>query len=104
MLNADEIERIKKYIGPDGKLIIDESLTEAEKQNFEYINSLDVDLLKVINKDRNKTKKSFVDEDLDEEDESDDFDDISYDSSSLEDSAEISENENVSVNDLEDLF
>ena len=97
MLNADEIERIKKYIGPDGKLIIDESLTEAEKQNFEYINSLDVDLLKV-------TKKSFVDEDLDEEDESDDFDDISYDSSSLEDSAEISENENVSVNDLEDLF
>ena len=104
MLNADEIERIKKYIGPDGKLIIDESLTEAEKQNFEYINSLDVDLLKVINKDRKKKKKSFVDEDLDEEDESDDFDDISYDSSSLEDSAEISENENVSVNDLEDLF
>ena len=66
--------------------------------------SLDVDLLKVINKDRSKPKKSFVDEDLDEEDESDDFDDISYDSSSLEDSAEISENENVSVNDLEDLF
>lgn len=60
MLNADEIERIKKYIGPDGKLIIDESLTEAEKQNFEYINSLDVDLLKVINKDRSKPKKVLL--------------------------------------------
>lgn len=108
MLDVEKIEKIKKYIGPDGKLIIDDSLTETEKQDFEYINSLEVDLLMVINKDRSKPRKKISEEDEEPDDDSysdsdSDIEDI--DSNYLDVStADILEDDNVSINDLEDLF
>lgn len=110
MFNSEKLEKIKKYIGSDGKLVIDDSLTETEKQDFEYINSLDVDLLSVINKDRSQPRKRIVDdeeieEETDENEEEDlDTDDFDDYSDSLDERSEISENDDISINDLEDLF
>ena len=41
-------EFIKNHLGAGGKLIISSDLTEKQKQKFEYINSLGVDVSMVL--------------------------------------------------------
>ena len=47
MIKIDERakELLSKYVGPDGKLIIDESLPDDIKESFQYFNDENVNIL-----------------------------------------------------------
>lgn len=54
-------EFIKNHLGADGKLIISSDLTEKQKQKFEYINSLGIDVSMVL-KEREKEEEPIIEE------------------------------------------
>ena len=61
MFKQDEIDELKKQLGSDGKLIISDNLTEKQKERYQFINSLNIDLISVLT----RNPKSI---DLDDED------------------------------------
>lgn len=99
MIREEELESIKKYLGSDGKLIIDSSLTDKQRERFEFINSLDIDLMEVLT--RNTQYVNYGDEELEVEN-SDDEDDIEV----IDDEdANVGIEENGEIDDsLEDFF
>lgn len=103
MINAQEIAKLREHIGPDGKLIIDDSLTEKQKERFNFINSLDIDIISVLSTpveihDMPDESEVLSIED-DEENETSDID-MQQD---IDNKSDIVEN-NVSVDDLNSFF
>lgn len=54
-------EFIKNHLGSDGKLIISDDLTDRQKQKFEYINSLGIDV-SIVLKEREKEEPPIIEE------------------------------------------
>lgn len=87
-------EFIKKHLGSDGKLIISDDLTERQKQKFEYINSLGIDV-SIVLKEREEEEPPVVEE-------TESYDDVevlnegNYSSNIIEDDSP--------VDDLNDFF
>lgn len=100
MIREEELESIKKHLGSDGKLIIDSSLTDKQRERFEFINSLDIDLMEVLT--RNTQYKDYGDEELESEN-SDDNDDIEVIDNDEEEDIGIEENGEMD-DSLEDFF
>lgn len=106
MIKNEEIEFLKKHLDENGKLIISPDLTEKQIERFQFINSLNVDLVSVLqrktelidNEDEADTLSSDVN--ADEDDDLDDSDEIEE----LEDSNVIKEDDNVAVDDLDSFF
>ena len=96
-------QKYAKYVGPDGKLIIDDSLPDDIKEAFKYFNDRNINILE-LNVDDN------IDNIEDEEEEDVNIDDDIIDSSYSNMESEsyfddnIVEEENASVDDLDDIF
>ncbi len=87
-------EVYSKYVGPDGKLIIDESVPENLREAFQYFNDNDINILE-LNVEKDYTT---LDEDL--EPEMDDEDDMSEEEIDILDEDDESDVED----ELEDFF
>ena len=106
MIKNEEIEFLKKHLDENGKLIISPDLTEKQIERFQFINSLNVDLVSVLqrktelidNEDEADTLSSDVN--ADEDDDLDGSEEIEE----LEDSNVIKEDDNVAVYDLDSFF
>lgn len=106
MIKNEEIEFLKKHLDENGKLIISPDLTEKQIERFQFINSLNVDLISVLqrktelidNEDETDTLSSDVN--ADDDDDLDDSEEIEE----LEDSNVIKEDDNVAVDDLDSFF
>ena len=106
MIKNEEIEFLKKHLDENGKLIISPDLTEKQIERFQFINSLNVDLVSVLqrktelidNEDEADTLSSDVN--ADEDDDLDGSEEIEE----LEDSNVIKEYDNVAVDDLDSFF
>lgn len=105
MIKDSEIEELKKHLDENGKLIISDDLTDKQKERFNFINDLGIDLIAVLS--RKTELVDYGDEpeetSYDAEDDSDDFEDsvedMDDDSSSL-----IEEDDSASVENLDDFF
>ena len=109
-----------KYVGPDGRLIIDPSLPDKVKEAFEYFNNEGINILELNIDDEIETEfeddESFdEDENFDEEEEEEDeLDDEDFEeddefeedteSADVELNTEITEAEQANLNDLNNLF
>ena len=89
MFKEDEIDNLKKNLGADGKLIISDDLTEKQKSRYQFINSLNIDLISVLT--RNTKPVDFGDE------EANAF-------SSVESGIQIEEDENATIDGLDEFF
>ena len=75
MIKNEEIEFLKKHLDENGKLIISPDLTEKQIERFQFINSLNVDLVSVLqrktelidNEDEADTLSSDVNADEDDD-------------------------------------
>lgn len=94
-----------KYVGPDGKLIIDDSLPDDMKEAFQFFNDKGINILEMNINDEDS--ESNADIEILEEDSDDDSlieDDID-DSLEEEDSSDIVEDDSdVNLDDLNNLF
>lgn len=66
MIREEEIAELKKHLDANGKLVITDDMSDAQKERYQFINSLDVDLVEVLSRET-----SGPVEDFDEEDEPD---------------------------------
>ena len=100
MIRENEIDELKKHLGSDGKLIISNDLTEKQIERYQFINSLNVDLLSVLS--RESKSVDYNDEETDNttyvEDASND------DIENLENSYTIDEDDTASVEELNNFF
>ena len=98
--NGEFSELCKKYKGPDGKLIIDDSLPNNVKRIFKIINDEEADLNneKLIN--LYATLLNLPEETDDTEEDDDDFD---YEDDSSDVEFEDNE-ENADLDDLNNMF
>ena len=93
-----------KYVGADGKLIIDDSLPENIKQSFEFFNSRNINIMELniddsdINNNYDEPDDSFLDNEFEEND--------NYYDDEVEELVEnfSLENSNVDLDDLNDFF
>lgn len=106
MIKNEEIEFLKKHLDENGKLIISPDLTEKQIERFQFINSLNVDLVSVLQRktelidNEDEADPLSSDVNADEDDDLDDSDEIEE----LEDSNVIKEDDNVAVDDLDSFF
>ena len=103
---SDEAKRAyAKYVGPDGKLIIDDSLPDDMKEAFQFFNNKGINILEMnINDEANESDSdiellevdhhddSFIEDDMDPSLEGDDSGTI------------IEDDSDVNLDDLNNLF
>ena len=96
-----------KYVGPDGKLVIDDSLPNDLKETFQYFNDKGINILE-MNVDDSSVNSDDDIEVLEGSDSDDDIDDGSF---SYDDSYSESQNVNIVEDDsqvdldsLNDMF
>lgn len=99
MLSEEEIISLKNRLDSNGKLIITDDLPDNKKQRYEWINSLNVDLVELLSR---KSEEIQVSDDSD----SDDFDDsdvelLDEDTTS---GSDIVEDNSFSADDLDNFF
>lgn len=104
MIRDDEIESLKQSLGSDGKLIITDDMSDSQKERYQFINSLNLNLLEVLTR-KNDDVESDVSLDPDSE-EFNDVDDFADEVETLDDSmnSSVIEENGASVDDLNDLF
>lgn len=97
-LSAEAKQKYAKYVGADGKLIIDESLPDELKEIFQYFNDRNINILELNINDEvifDDEEESLLD---DEEDEYDDDNDDDIQNEIIEDDS------NVNMDELNNLF
>lgn len=99
MIKDEEIEELKKHLDSYGKLVITDDLSESQKERFQFINSLNVDLLTVLN------RKVEYDDENDVELPSNNIEDNDedYEVEVLDNDIEIEENDQA-VDGLDNFF
>lgn len=101
MIKDEELEELKKHLDENGKLIITDDLTDKQVERYQFINSLNVDLISLLSRKRQVV--DFPDEEVEmiTDDSSDDIDDSEYvenlTSTEIEESGE-------EITDLDDFF
>lgn len=103
MINGEEIEQLKNYIGSDGKLVITDDLSEKQKERFQFINSLNINLIDVLT----RHNEELSSEDFAEEETSGSVDFDSLDEEILDGpdfSEDIVEDDDASMDDLDSFF
>lgn len=107
MFKEDEIEELRKHLDSNGKLVISSDLTEKQKERYQFINELNIDLISVLKRD-----KKVINSDNDEEDnsniESHDNSDDDLEVEFLDDeysiSTSIEEDEDATIDNLDNFF
>lgn len=61
MIKDEELEELKKHLDENGKLIITDDMSDKIKERYEFINSLNVDLISLLS--RKTQDVDFGDED-----------------------------------------
>lgn len=78
-------EKYAKYVGPDGRLIIDETVPEKLRETFQYFNDNNINILQLN-----------VDDTIDETEEPDaSLDNDDLDIETADENVEITEDENI---------
>lgn len=91
-----------KYVGADGKLRIDDTVPENLREIFQYFNDRGINILK-MEIDDNVEVLDEPDSNIDEV--SSELDDDNYDDEmSSQEATNFKENEDVSLDDLENMF
>ncbi len=107
MFKEDEIEELRKHLDNNGKLIISSDLTEKQKERYQFINDLNIDLISVLKRDKQvidlgeEEPTSIASSDYDEEDDNDDTEVLDDDTSSY---TTIKEDDNASIDNLDNFF
>lgn len=107
MFKEDEIEELRKHLDNNGKLIISSDLTEKQKERYQFINNLNIDLISVLKRDKQvidlgeEEPTSIASSDYDEEDDDDDTEVLDDDTSSY---TTIEEDDNASIDNLDNFF
>lgn len=92
---SDEAKKAyAKYVGPDGKLVIDDSLPEDLKETFQFFNDEGINILEMNIDYKPNDDVELLEEDINDDtlsdDDSDDFDvDLADNSSIVEDDSEV---------------
>ena len=106
-IKEDEIEELRKHLDSNGKLVISSDLTEKQKERYQFINELNIDLISVLKRD-----KKVINSDNDEEDNSNikshDNSDDDLEVEFLDDeysiSTSIEEDEDATIDNLDNFF
>ncbi len=104
MIREQEIEELKTMLDSDGKIRITDDLPPAKKERYEFINSLNLDLVEVLS--RKKEDYSISDDEVrtnSSDDEDDDVEVETLDDDSSTDSI-IEEDDSATVDDLSGFF
>lgn len=104
MIREDEIEDIKSRLDSDGKIIISDNMSEAQKERYSFINSMNIDLIDVLSRKNNDLSEG--EQDLDDSSVYSNEDEVLDDVEALdtnEYSTDIVENDE-SVDDLNSIF
>ena len=120
---SEEAKKVyAKYVGPDGRLIIDPSLPDKVKEAFEFFNNEGINILELNIDDEINTEldnDESVDTEEIEEDEDDDLEEFEEDTEDIEDdeedsdeedsnelelNKEVTETEQANLNDLNNMF
>ncbi len=89
-----------KYVGPDGKLIIDESLPENIKEAFQFFNDRNINILEMNIDPHIET----LDEELEDNIVADNFDEDVNDEEVLTPNLVEDDNTNIDVDNLNNFF
>ncbi len=108
MFNENEINELKNKLDSNGKLIITDDMPQKIKERYEFINSQNLNLVEILSRKVNLNS----DEDDDDEDSIEVLNndeqeyDVSDDDNEIIDASDdnISEDDSVSVEDLENFF
>lgn len=104
-LSTEAKQAYAKYVGPDGRLIIDESLPDNIKNAFKYFNDNDINILE-LNMERPSIDESDDESQIDYDDDSDDLDfgeevESEYDEGELSNNdSEFDETPSTNIDDL----
>lgn len=107
MLNENEIEELKNKLDSNGKLIITDDMPQKVKERYEFINSQNLNLTEVLSRKINLNSNDDVDEDAIEtlNDNDSEYDESDNDNEIIDTGDDnISEDDSVSVEDLENFF
>jgi len=106
MLSPNELNTLRQYLGPDGKLIISDNLSPAKKERFEFINSLNLNLVELFSRNTRleDVEDVFEDDISSSEYDSDEIDDIEYEAEEDFEFVEDDDSDADIVDDLNDIF
>lgn len=107
MLNENEIEELKNKLDSNGKLIITDDMPQKVKERYEFINSQNLNLTEVLSRKINLNSNDDVDEDAIEtlNDNDSEYEESDNDNEIIDTGDDnISEDDSVSVEDLENFF
>ena len=99
MIKDEELEELKKHLDENGKLIITDDMSDKIKERYEFINSLNVDLISLLS--RKTQDVDFGDEEVETADSDDDYDGEILDEDENDSLIEESDEE---ISDLNDFF
>ena len=100
MIKDEELEELKKHLDENGKLIITDDMSDKIKERYEFINSLNVDLISLLS--RKTQDVDFGDED--EEVEVVDSDDDDGEILDEEETDSLIEESDDEISDLNGFF
>lgn len=105
-LSEEAKQAYSKYVGPDGRLIIDESLPEDMKETFKFFNDKGINILEMNINDESAESSNIelLDEDSDDVSEDILLEDNELDSSIDSESDIVEDNSNVDLDSLNKLF
>lgn len=109
MFDENEINELKNKLDSNGKLIITDDMPQKIKERYEFINSQNLNLVEIL------SRKVNLNSDEEEDDDEDSIEvlnndeqeyDVSDDDNEIIDASDdnISEDDSVSVEDLENFF
>ena len=101
-MNDDIKASMRKFLGPDGKLVISDEMTEEQKRNCEIFNSLGMDLASVLSETAPPLRK-ISEVSIEENEEDTDFEEEKG-IEMLDDSTSVIEENDMFVDDLNNLF
>lgn len=107
MFNENEINELKDKLDSNGKLIITDDMPQKVKERYEFINSQNLNLVEILSRKVNLNSDEDDDDDSIEVLNHDEQEyDASDDDNEIIDASDdnISEDDSVSVEDLENFF
>ena len=106
MIREEEIAELKKHLDVNGKLVITDDMSDTQKERYQFINSLDVDLVELLSRksdmsidpadEEEEPDFESDDSDLDDDDEAEVLDDT--------DASEIQEDHSDFQDGLDNFF
>ena len=101
MIKDEELEELKKHLDENGKLIITDDMSDKIKERYEFINSLNVDLISLLSRKTQDVDFGDEDEEVEVVDSDDDDDGEILDEDETDSLIEESDEE---ISDLNDFF